>query len=81
MRIEVQGVKNAHRKDCAACGDRPVYQRLKVLLGSGRGATTEIYCDGCGSQWLEDHGVELERAKRRLLGEDICVRRREDDGE
>lgn len=81
MRIEIQDVKGAHRKECHACGDRPEERRLKVLLGSGRGATTEIYCNDCGSVWLEDHRVELERAQRRMLGEDICIRRIEDDGE
>lgn len=81
MRIEIQVVKPAHRKECAGCSDTPEGQRLKVVMGSGRGAAEEIYCDGCGTQWLEDHAVELARAQRRLLGDDICVRRRECDGD
>ena len=80
-RIEVETVKKAHRKVCAACGVVPEGQRLKLGYGSGRSAMSEVYCDGCGSGWLEDHSVELARAQRRLLGEDICVRLRESDGE
>lgn len=76
MRIEVEEATSRMSKACEHCGEVPEGHRLKVGIGTGRGASVEVYCSSCGNEWLNDHEEELVRARQRLRGEDVCIRMR-----
>ena len=70
QKVEVEDVARAHRKPCLGCGKLPAGRRLKIVRGTGRHQQTDIYCAGCGEQWLNRMEVEASRA-RRYLRQDI----------
>lgn len=73
-RIEVQDVNPRHRTPCAVCNKMPTGRRLHVKHGSGRAQKIEIRCQGHGDDYLEAFRNTVLRARRRLAGEDLCVR-------
>ncbi len=62
VHVEIETVKNAHRKECCGCGNVPEDRRLKVVNGSGRHAKTDIRCIPCGVEWIEERIQEADRA-------------------
>ena len=74
MRVEVEDVKTSHKKVCDACGQLPEHRRLVVKKGSGRATTQEVYCKGHARIFLSCLKMEVQRAERRIAGEDIVVR-------
>jgi DNA-directed RNA polymerase subunit M/transcription elongation factor TFIIS len=71
MRADIQDVRSAHKKLCEMCGERPTGKRLRVTKGAGRHATTSVFCQQCGNDWINDFRDLLERAKVYLYGDDI----------
>jgi hypothetical protein len=53
VRVEVEDVREAHRKTCHICAKTPEVRRLHVQTGSGRSASTAVLCASCGVMWVE----------------------------
>lgn len=68
MSVRVEDVKKSHKTDCIDCGKPPRQRRLKVTRGAGRSATTEVYCDACGLQFLGRMKEEADNAEVYLGG-------------
>jgi RNase P subunit RPR2 len=61
-RVEVEVVRTAMKLLCGTCGQLPATRRLSVRVGSGRGATTAVYCVDCGCAWIRERRAEADRA-------------------
>lgn len=53
VRVEIQDVKKAHRKECYICARVPKVRRLSIRQGSGRSALSQILCASCGVHWTK----------------------------
>lgn len=73
-KVEVEDVKKAHRKGCVSCGLVPTGRRLKVVCGTARAQTTDVYCSPCGQVWIERHKEEADRALASLRGSEEPIR-------
>jgi hypothetical protein len=68
MKAEVEYVNSRMKKKCGTCGELPERMRLKVTKGSGRHATTTVYCQECGDHWIEEFKDLAQRAEAYLMG-------------
>lgn len=73
-RLEVQTVNNRHTTECTDCERVPARIRLHAKTGGGRWAKTKVYCSSCGVEYLQLLREQIERAERRLQGEQIAIR-------
>ena len=70
-RIEVEDFSPRWSATCCVCEEPIEGNRLKVSKGGGRFGKTELYCEDCGWEYLDELQTNIENAKQRLLGDDI----------
>jgi len=61
-RIEIEGVKKAHKVVCCVCEKKPIKLRLVVKDGSARAQTTRVFCAKCGKLFADRMKQEADRA-------------------
>lgn len=66
-RVQVEDVKKAHKKPCCICDQVPTTRRLFVVDGSGRNATSRVYCMDHGVEYLKALKQETDNAGKFLL--------------
>lgn len=62
VRVEVQGVRRAHKLLCEHCGVAPRGRRLFVRRGSGRASVSGVLCCRCGCAYIRALETEAARA-------------------
>jgi hypothetical protein len=79
-KVEIQDVKNAHKKGCSRCFEKyggiipPQGRRLVIRRGSGRHQQLVVLCEQHGHDWLQARASDVERAKAYLIGAIDAIR-------